>query len=163
MGSIGAFLTGEHNTIKYLKYNMRSQVFAKSMPMVQVLGNMKRLEMLINNPGLKEKLWNNANMLQNGLRTAGFNLGNTNSCVTPVFLKGSVHEAMNLVYDLRENYRIFCSIVIYPVIPKDMILLRLIPTASHTEEDINLTIDAFKAISSKLFAGDYAPKTTTTA
>ena len=142
---------------------MRSQVFAKSMPMVQVLGNMKRLEMLINNPGLKEKLWNNANMLQNGLRTAGFNLGNTNSCVTPVFLKGSVHEAMNLVYDLRENYRIFCSIVIYPVIPKDMILLRLIPTASHTEEDINLTIDAFKAISSKLFAGDYAPKTTTTA
>ena len=161
MGSIGAFLSGDKNTIKFLKYNMRSQVFAKSMPLVQVLGNMKRLEMLMENPGLKEKLWKNATALQTGLRNAGFNLGNTNSCVTPVFLKGSVHEAMNLVYDLRENHKIFCSIVIYPVIPKDMILLRLIPTASHTEEDINLTIEAFKAISSKLFAGDYAPKTTT--
>jgi glycine C-acetyltransferase len=158
MGSIGAFLSGDLSTVNFLKYNMRSQIFAKSMPMTQVLGNQKRLQLLKDDPSLKQNLWNNANALQSGLKAAGFNLGNTNSCVTPVFLKGSVHEAMSLVFDLRENFKIFCSIVIYPVIPKDMILLRLIPTASHTSEDIDLTIKAFKAISSKLFAGEYKPK-----
>ncbi len=155
MGSIGAFLAGNKVLIKFLKYNMRSQIFAKSMPMVQVLGNMKRLEMLKTHPQLKAKLWENTNMLQSGLVAAGFNLGNTNSCVTPVFLKGSVNEAMNLVHDLRESYNIFCSIVVYPVIPKDMILLRLIPTASHTKEDIDITIAAFKKVSATLFAGGY--------
>lgn len=155
MGSIGAFLAGDKILTKYLKYNMRSQIFAKSMPMVQVIGNMERLKMLQTHPELKKKLWENTHQLQAGLREAGFNLGNTNSCVTPVFLKGSVQEAMNLVLDLRENHNIFCSIVVYPVIPKGMILLRLIPTASHTVEDISHTISAFTKVSKTLLEGGY--------
>ena len=156
MASIGAFVAGDKDIIEFLKYNTRSQIFAKSLPMPIVIGNMKRLEMLKSRPELKAKLWENVRMLQSGLKDAGFDIGNTTSCVTPVFLHGSEMEAAHLVGDLRENYNIFCSIVIYPVIPKGMILLRLIPTASHTEEDIKLTIEAFVAISRKLKDGTYA-------
>lgn len=155
MGSIGAFLAGNKDTIQFLKYNMRSQIFAKSMPMTQVLGNRKRLEMLRTMPELKDNLWKNVNLLQGRLREEGFNLGKTNSCVTPVFLSGEVPEATHVVYDLRENYRIFCSIVVYPVIPKGMLLLRLIPTSTHTEEDIERTVTAFKAIRDNLTSGEY--------
>ena len=154
-GSIGAFLAGDAFMVKYLKYNMRSQIFAKSLPMPYVEGNLKRLRMMISMPELKEKLWANVNKLQSGLKEAGFDIGDTNSCVTPVYMKGSVEEAMRLVYDLRENHRIFCSIVLYPVIPKGMILLRLIPTASHTFDDIDETIKAFTAIQVKLEANAY--------
>jgi len=155
MGSIGAFLAGNKDIVTYLKYNMRSQIFAKSMPMTQVVGNMKRLELLRTQPEHKAKLWENVNAIQSGLKEAGFNLGNSNSCVTPVFLQGSVEEATHLVMDLRQNHSIFCSIVVYPVIPKGMILLRLIPTASHTMEDIDLTVKAFSSIREKLANGDY--------
>lgn len=156
MASIGAFLAADANIIKYLKYNMRSQIFAKSLPMPFVFGNLKRLQLLRKNPILKDKLWENVHLLQNALKNAGFNLGNSDSCVTPVFLNGSVDEAMKLVYDLRENYFIFCSIVIYPVIPKDLILLRLIPTASHSQQDIDETVLAFTSIKDKLTSGAYA-------
>ena len=156
MASIGAFVAGDKNIIEFLRYNTRSQIFAKSLPMPIVIGNMKRLEMLKTRPEFKDRLWRNVNMLQKGLKDSGFDIGNSNSCVTPVFMHGSEMEAGHLVRDLRENYNIFCSIVIYPVIPKGMILLRLIPTASHTEEDIRLTIEAFKGISGKLKDGTYA-------
>ncbi|MCO6489202.1 MAG: aminotransferase class I/II-fold pyridoxal phosphate-dependent enzyme [Phaeodactylibacter sp.] len=155
MASIGAFVAGDKGIIDVLRYNLRSQIFAKSLPMPFVIGNLKRLELLRENPELKDKLWHNVNMLQNGLRKQGFNLGNTSSCVTPVFLSGTPFEAGNLVLDMRENYNIFCSIVIYPVVPKDVILLRLIPTAAHSEEDIRQTIEAFGAVSGKLKAGEY--------
>jgi len=155
MGAVGAFLSGDRNVIQYLKYNMRSQIFAKSLMAPLVVGNLKRLRMLRSMPELKAKLWANVNMLQTGLKAAGFDIGNTNSCVTPVYMKGSVEEAKNLVYDLRENHGIFCSIVVYPVIPKGMILLRLIPTALHTEADIKETIEAFSAIQEKLVANAY--------
>jgi glycine C-acetyltransferase len=155
MGSIGAFLAGTTDMMQFLKYNMRSQIFAKSMPMTQVVGNRKRLEMLRTTPAYKEQLWTNVRNLQSRLREAGFNLGNTNSCVTPVFLNGTVEEATHLVMDLRENYSVFCSIVVYPVIPKGMILLRLIPTATHTDEDIDITVKAFVAIKDKLLSGAY--------
>lgn len=154
-GSIGAFLAGDKFMVKYLKYNMRSQIFAKSLPMPYVEGNLKRLRMMRSMPELKDKLWANVEELQSGLRKAGFDIGDTNSCVTPVYMKGSVEEAMRLVYDLRENHKIFCSIVVYPVIPKGMILLRLIPTASHTFEDIADTIKAFSAVQVKLEANAY--------
>ncbi len=155
MGSIGAFLAGDKELVQYLKYNMRSQIFAKSLPMPYVEGNLKRLRMLRTMPELKQKLWDNVNQLQSGLKAAGFDIGNTNSCVTPVYMKGSVEEAMKLVYDLRENHRIFCSIVVYPVIPKGMILLRLIPTATHNSKDIEDTIEAFTAIQKKLESNAY--------
>ena len=155
MASIGAFVSGDKAIIDYLRYSLRSQIFAKSLPMPFVIGNLKRLELLRTNPQFKEKLWSNVRMLQNGLRENGFNLGNTSSCVTPVFLSGTPEEAGNLVKDLREEYNIFCSVVIYPVVPKGTILLRLIPTATHTEEDIKLTIEAFSSISEKLNAGMY--------
>lgn len=155
-GSIGAFLAGDKEMVKYLKYNMRSQIFAKSLPMPYVEGNLKRLRMMRSMPELKDKLWSNVNKLQSGLRAAGFDIGDTNSCVTPVYMKGSVEEAKKLVYDLRENHRIFCSIVVYPVIPKGMILLRLIPTSVHTFDDIDATIEAFKAIQIKLEANAYS-------
>lgn len=154
-GSIGAFLAGDAFMVKYLKYNMRSQIFAKSLPMPYVEGNLKRLRMMRSMPELKDKLWSNVNKLQSELRAAGFDIGSTDSCVTPVYMKGSVEEAMRLVYDLRENHRIFCSIVVYPVIPKGMILLRLIPTARHTFEDIDETIKAFSAIQVKLESNAY--------
>jgi len=156
MASIGAFVSGKKEIIKFLRYNLRSQIFAKSIPMPIIIGSLKRLELLRNNPQFKENLWRNVRLLQNGLRSEGFNLGNTNTCVTPVFMSGSTGEATNLVMDMREQYNVFCSVVTYPVIPKDMILLRLIPTAVHSEEDIRLTIEAFSALSSKLNAGEYA-------
>ena len=155
MASIGAFVAGDSEIITYLKYNTRSQIFAKSLPMPIVVGNLKRLELLMSNPEHKNKLWENVQMLQSGLREQGFDLGNTNSCVTPVYMEGSVEEAAALVFDLRENHHIFCSVVVYPVIPKGMILLRLIPTAAHNAEDIDLTIKAFAVVSEKLKAGAY--------
>lgn len=155
MGSIGAFIASDKFVIDYLRFNMRSQIFAKAMPMPLVIGNLKRLDMVRESSSLKDKLWDNVNYLQNGLKTRGFEIGETNSCVTPVYLKGSIEEAMVLVKDLRENYHIFCSMVVYPVIPKGMIILRLIPTAAHTREDIDTTLEAFAAIRSKLEHGDY--------
>ncbi len=143
MAGIGAFVAADKEIIEYLKYNLRSQMFAKSLPMVYVKGALKRLDMLRTMPELKAKLWENVNALQNGLRERGFDLGTTTSCVTPVYLNGSIPEAMALVKDLRENHGIFCSIVVYPVIPRGLILLRLIPTATHTMEDIEETLDAF--------------------
>ncbi|MAP81260.1 MAG: 8-amino-7-oxononanoate synthase [Aequorivita sp.] len=155
MASTGAFIAGDEEIINYLKYNLRSQMFAKSLQMVLVEGALKRLEMLRTMPELKNKLWENVNALQGGLRERGFDLGTTQSCVTPVYLKGSIPEAMALVKDLRENYGIFCSIVVYPVIPKGLILLRMIPTASHTMEDIEETLEAFSSIRERLENGTY--------
>jgi len=155
LGSIGAFLAGDRDVIKFLKYNMRSQIFAKSLPMPYVEGSRVRLNMLKSMPELKEKLWANVEYLQSELKKAGFDIGNTNSCVTPVYMQGSVEEAMKLVYDLRETYRIFCSIVVYPVVPKGMILLRLIPSAAHTFKDIEETIEGFKEVAIKLKANAY--------
>ena len=155
IASTGAFIAGEKDIIDFLKYNMRSQVFAKSLQMQLVEGILKRLELIKTNPEIKEKLWTNVNKLQNGLKERGFDIGNTQSCVTPVYLKGTVLEAMVLVRDLRENHKIFCSIVVYPVIPKGLILLRLIPTASHNFEDIEETLNAFSAIRDKLLSGIY--------
>ena len=141
--------------VQYLKYNMRSQIFAKSLMMPVVESALLRLKMLRTMPELKDKLWSNVNKLQSGLKEAGFDIGNTNSCVTPVYMKGSVEEAMRLVNDLRENHRVFCSIVVYPVVPKGVILLRLIPTSVHTDQDIEETITAFKAILIKLENNTY--------
>tara|TARA_B100000965_G_scaffold29301_1_gene21691 strand:- start:293 stop:1543 length:1251 start_codon:yes stop_codon:yes gene_type:complete len=150
MASTGAFIAADEMIINYLKYNMRSQVFAKSLQMQLVVGVLKRLDMLRNNPEIRTNLWTNVKALQSGLREQEFNLGTTQSCVTPVFLKGTIQEAMVMVKELREKYRIFCSIVVYPVIPKGLILLRLIPTASHKKEDIDETLSAFSKIRSKL-------------
>lgn len=161
MASIGAFFGGNKDVIQYLKYNMRSQIFAKSLPMPITIGNIKRLEMLRTMPEFKQKLWDNVTALQNGLKERGFNIGNTNSCVTPVYLEGSVEEASQLIYDLRQNYSIFCSIVLYPVIPKGMMLLRLIPTAAHTMEDIDMTLNAFEAVAGKLKNKEYQEKIAT--
>lgn len=155
MASIGAFLAGDKDIIDYLKYNLRSQMFAKSLPMIQTVGALKRLQLLRDNPSLKDKLWENVNALQNGLKDKGFNIGDTNTCVTPVYLEGSIPEAMVMVNDLRENYNIFLSIVVYPVIPKGIILLRMIPTASHLLSDIEETLAAFEAIREKLVNGTY--------
>lgn len=155
MASTGAFIAADQEIIDYLKYNIRSQMFAKSLQMQLVEGALKRLDMIRTQPELKDKLWEIANALQNGLKEKGFDLGTTQSAVTPVYLKGSIPEAMVLVKDLRENYGVFCSIVVYPVIPKDMILLRLMPTASHTMEDVKETIDAFSAIRDNLENGTY--------
>jgi glycine C-acetyltransferase len=155
MASTGAFVAADKEIIDYLKYNMRSQMFAKSLQMQLVKGALKRLDLLRTNPNLKSKLWKNVNALQNGLKKSGFDIGNTQSCVTPVYLKGSIPEAMALVQDLRENYGIFCSIVVYPVIPKGLILLRLIPTATHTLEDVDITLQAFSVIREKLENGTY--------
>ena len=155
MASTGAFVAGSNQVIKFLKYNMRSQMFAKSLQMQLVVGAIKRLEILRNEPIHKQKLWDNVKMLQTGLKKRGFDIGKTQSCVTPVFLKGDVPEAMVLVKDLREKYNIFCSIVVYPVIPKGLILLRLIPTATHTVEDIDETLNSFSEIREKLNGGYY--------
>jgi glycine C-acetyltransferase len=156
MANIGAFIAADKDVIDYLKYNLRSQMFAKALPMVQTIGSLKRLELLRKSPELKDKLWVNVNALQNGLREKGFNIGDTNTCITPVYLEGSIPEAMIMVNDLRENYNIFLSIVVYPVIPKGIILLRMIPTASHTLTDIDETLSAFEAIREKLLSGAYA-------
>lgn len=155
MAGIGAFVAADSEVIDYLKYNLRSQMFAKSLPMIFTVGALKRLEMLRSMPELKEKLWENVRALQDGLRTRGFDIGDTNTCVTPVYMKGSVPEAMMLVNDLRENFGIFLSIVVYPVIPKGIILLRMIPTASHTAADIEETLAAFESVREKLTSGAY--------
>lgn len=155
LASSGAFIAADQQIIDYLKYNLRSQMFAKSLQMQLVVGALKRLEMLKTMPELKAKLWENVDALQNGLKENGFDIGTTNSCVTPVYLKGSIPEAMALVKDLRENHGIFCSIVVYPVIPKGLILLRLIPTSTHTLEDVEETLTAFSAIRERLTSGFY--------
>jgi glycine C-acetyltransferase len=154
MASVGAFVCSTEDVINYLAYNMRSQIFAKSLPMPLVIGALKRLE-LLKAKEQRDKLWNITNALQGGLKEAGFNLGNSNTCVTPVMLSGTLGEATNLTFDLRENYNLFCSIVVYPVVPKGMILLRLIPTAAHSLENVKYTIDVFKKIKGKLDAGKY--------
>ncbi len=155
MANIGAFVAADKDIIDYLKYNLRSQMFAKALPMIQTIGSLKRLELLRNSSEIKDKLWENVNALQNGLKEKGFNIGDTNTCITPVYLEGSIPEAMIMVNDLRENYGIFLSIVVYPVIPKGIILLRMIPTTTHTIEDINETLTAFDAIREKLENGTY--------
>ena len=153
--SIGAFISSTKTVIDFLKYTTRSQIFAKSLPMPIVIGALKRLDMIRNNPELKNNLWHITKLLQSGLKSQGFDLGKTESCVTPVWLEGGVTESTNLTFDLRENHGIFCSIVTYPVIPKGKIMLRLIPTAVHTKDDVNETIEAFTKVKDKLFSGKY--------
>lgn len=152
---IGGFISSEEHIVEYLRYNMRSQIFAKALPLPLVVGALKRLELMRNHPEYKDKLWEITHALQNGLRTAGFEIGKTNSPVTPVFMNGSIPEATNLILDLRENFNIFCSMVVYPVVPKGIIILRIIPTAVHTMDDVNYTIDAFSKIVGKLKSGQY--------
>lgn len=155
MASIGAFMAGPKTIIDYIRYNIRSQIFAKSLPMPYVVGNLKRLELLRSKPELKDNLWRNALALQNGLKERGFDIGKTDSVVTPIYMKGGVEEATAMVMDIRENYKIFCSIVVYPVIPKGHIIYRLIPTAVHSQEEIDLTLKAFSETKAKLDAGAY--------
>lgn len=155
MAGIGAFIAADEEIINFLQYNMRSQIFAKSLPMPMVIGALKRLELIQTQPELRSNLWNVVDKLQSGLKAAGFSTGDTQSPVTPVVLNGSIPEAANLTMDLRENHAVFCSVVVYPVVPKGVIILRLIPTAGHTEEDVNYTIEAFKACKEKLESGFY--------
>lgn len=155
MAGIGAFVASEKAIINSLKYNMRSQIFAKSLPMPMVIGALKRLEIIQTEPQHKENLWKVAKSLQDGLVAEGFNIGNTQSPVTPVYFSGSVPEGTNIVIDLRENHSVFCSIVVYPVVPKGVLMLRLIPTASHTQKEVDETIEVFKKIKVNLEAGKY--------
>ena len=155
MAGIGAFVASEKAIVDSLKYNMRSQIFAKSLPMPMVIGALKRLDILQSQPEIKENLWKIAKSLQGGLVAEGFNIGNTESPVTPVYFSGSVPEGTNIVIDLRENHNVFCSIVVYPVVPKDVLMLRLIPTAAHTQKELDETIEVFKKIKVKLEAGKY--------
>ena len=152
---IGGFISSDEQVVEYLRYNMRSQIFAKALPMPLVVGALKRIELMRTKPELKNKLWEITNALQSGLREAGFNIGTTNSPVTPVYMNGSIPESTNLILDLRENYDIFCSMVVYPVVPKGVIILRLIPTAVHTLEDVKYTIESFGKIYHKLTSGQY--------
>jgi len=156
MASIGAFVAGSETVIEYLRYNMRSQIFAKSLPMPLVIGAMKRLELIRTHPEYRENLWTIVRALQSGLREKGFNIGTTQSPVTPVFLNGEIPDATALTFDLRENHSIFCSIVVYPVVPKGIIMLRLIPTAVHTLADVEETIRAFETVAAKLDKGLYS-------
>ena len=155
MATIGAFVVSEAHVIEFLRYNMRSQTFAKALPLPIVMGALKRLDMIRTMPELQDNLWNVARALQSGLKEAGFDIGHTNSVVTPVFLKGTLGEATNVTVELRETYGIFCSIVVYPVVPKDVIMLRLIPTTVHTLEDVRFTIECFSKVREKLEAGEY--------
>ncbi len=155
LGSLGGFICGPKAVIKYLRYNVRSQIFAKSMPLMVVEGMLKRMDMIKTMPELREKLWHNVERLQNGFKSRGFDIGKTNSPVTPIYMKGDVPEATQMVMDLRENYHIFCSIVVYPVIPKGDIIYRIIPTSAHSDEDIDLTLKAFEETKKKLDAGLY--------
>lgn len=155
LAGVGGFVAGPKDIIEFLRYNMRSQIFAKSLMMPMVIGGLKRMEIIRNHPELREKLWDNVRKLQNGLKERGFNIGNPNSPVTPVYMESGIATATNLVYDLRENYGIFCSMVTYPVIPKGQLILRLIPTAVHTDEDIEKTLEAFTAVREKLQSGQY--------
>lgn len=152
---IGGFISSDEQIVEYLRYNMRSQIFAKSLPLPLVIGAIKRLELMNKHPEYREKLWEITNALQNGLKKAGFEIGVTNSPVTPVYMNGSIPEATNLILDLRENFNIFCSMVVYPVVPKGMIILRLIPTSVHTLEDVKFTIECFSKLVDKLKAGQY--------
>ncbi|MCB2409985.1 aminotransferase class I/II-fold pyridoxal phosphate-dependent enzyme [Hymenobacter lucidus] len=156
MASIGAFVAGPESVIEYLRYNMRSQIFAKSLPMPLVVGAIKRLELLRTQPELKDNLWTVVRALQSGLREKGFNIGTTTSPVTPVFLNGQIPDATQITFDLRENHGIFCSIVVYPVVPKGVIMLRLIPTAAHSLSDVEQTIKAFEVVAEKLDKGLYS-------
>ena len=158
MAGIGAFVAASENVIDFLRYNMRSQTFAKTIPMPMVVGLLKRLELLKTQPELKDNLWKIVRALQSGLRERGFNIGHTNSPVTPVMMSGTLMEATNIVMDLRENYGIFCSIVTYPVVPKGVIMLRLIPSAVHTLADVEETLNAYSQIAEKLKAGHYESK-----
>ena len=155
MASIGAFISSDEQVADYLRYNMRSQIFAKSLPMPLVIGNLKRLELLRSKPELKAKLWSNVMKLQKGLRDRGFDIGKTNSPVTPVYLNGNPNEAANMIMDIRENYGVFLSVVVYPVVPKGVMMLRLIPTATHTDADIDATLNCFSEVSEKLKSGFY--------
>jgi len=155
MASIGAFIAGPTEVVNHLRYKVRSQIYAKSLPMPLVMGGLKRLEMLRTMPELREKLWTIVNAIQNGFKERGFNIGTTNSPVTPVVLKGDVIEGCNMVVDLRENFKIFCSMVVYPVVPKGTVILRIIPTAMHSLEDVEQTLNAFDTIKSKLDDGIY--------
>ncbi len=156
MAGIGAFVAGDRWLIDYLRYNMRSQLYAKALPMPMALGALKRLELIRTHPEYHTQLWSVTRALQHGLRQSGFDIGVTQSPVTPVYLKGGVNEATNLIVDLRENHNLFCSMVIYPVIPRGEIILRVIPTASHTLSDVEFTIEAFKSVRAKLEQGEYA-------
>jgi len=156
--AIGGFLAGDADIIQYLQYAMRSQIHAKSLPMPLVEGNLKRLELMINHPEYKEQLWHIATSLQNGLKSRGFDIGTTNTVVTPVYLYCTPFESTQLVHDMRESYGVFTSMIIYPVIPKGMVLLRMIPTAAHTDADVEQTLNAFSAVSEKLKAGAYQDK-----
>jgi glycine C-acetyltransferase len=156
MAGIGGFVACDTDICNYLRYNMRSQTFAKSLPMPMVIGALKRLELLRTKPELKDNLWKVVDALQSGLKKAGFNLGKTISPVTPVYMQGGTAEATNMVYDLRENHGVFCSIVVYPVIPRGELILRLIPTAVHTLDDVDYTVEAFKAVRKKLEEGQYS-------
>jgi glycine C-acetyltransferase len=156
MAGIGGFIASKREVVDYLRYNMRSQIFAKSLPMAMVIGLHKRLDLLENDPSLRKNLWTIVKAVQDGLKSKGFNIGNTNSPVTPVFLSGSVMEGMKVVTDFRENYGIFCSMVVYPVVPKGVLMLRIIPTASHTLADVDFTINAFSEVAVKLKDGKYA-------
>lgn len=155
MGSIGGFISGPKEIMTFLRYNVRSQIFAKSLPLVVVEGMLKRMEMLKTMPELREKLWHNVNRLQKGLREKGFDIGTTNSPVTPIFMKGDLPEATGMVMDIRENYNIFCSVVVFPVIPKGQIIFRIIPTAAHSDEDTDITLKAFEETKKKLDSGAY--------
>ena len=155
MAGIGGFIASNENVVNYLRYNMRSQIYAKSLPMPMVYGAIKRLELLQTKPELRKNLWEVVKLLQKGLKEKGFNLGETESPVTPVFLEGGPMEGANVSLDLRENYGIFCSVVVYPIVPKDVIMLRIIPTAAHTKEDVDYTIKAFAEVQEKLKAGKY--------
>jgi glycine C-acetyltransferase len=155
MAGIGGFIASNENVVNYLRYNMRSQIYAKSLPMPMVYGAIKRLELLQTKPELRKNLWDVVKLLQKGLKEKGFNLGETESPVTPVILEGGPMEGANVSLDLRENYGIFCSVVVYPVVPKDVIMLRIIPTAAHTKEDVDFTINAFAEVQAKLKAGKY--------
>jgi glycine C-acetyltransferase len=156
MASIGAFISSNEQVIEFLRYNTRSQIFAKALPMPLVIGALKRLEILRTEPQLREQLWTVVNALQSGLRDKGFNLGKTESPVTPVVLNGSTEEASQMIMDLRENYGIFCSVVVYPVVPKGVMILRLIPTAVHTLAHVDQTIKAFEEVAQKLKKGTYS-------
>jgi len=163
MAGIGAFIGSDPQIIKYLRYNMRSQIYAKALPMPLTIGSIKRLELMRTRPELKDNLWKIVNALQGGLKEAGFNIGITTTPVTPVLLNGTIPEATHMTFDLRENFDIFCSIVVYPVVPKGVIMLRLIPTAVHTLDDVQETIAAFKAIKHKLDSGEYRKEKLATA
>lgn len=153
--SIGGYISSNENVINYLRYNMRSQIFAKSLPMPLVIGALKRLELFRNDLSFKDRLWTITNALQSGLRERGFNIGVTNSCVTPVFFEGGTFEAANIIVDMRENHSIFTSMVVYPVVPKGVIMLRLIPTAVHTLDDVKYTLEVFDKVKEKLKLGEY--------